>query len=81
MRKSITKLSEIPKGSRFVITGFEEEGSEYSEKLLKMGFVAGTIVERTSADISDPMVFSVRHSRVALRKKEAREIFVKDSES
>lgn len=80
MSNNITKLSEIPKGSRFIISGFEQEGSEYSEKLLKMGFVEGTVVERTSADISDPMVFSVRHSRVALRKKEAREIYVKDPE-
>lgn len=80
MTTSITKLSEIPKGSQFIICGFVNQGSEYSEKLLKMGFVEGTRVERTSADISDPMVFSVRHSRVALRKKEAREILVKDSE-
>ncbi|MDC7232616.1 MAG: FeoA family protein [Spirochaetales bacterium] len=77
MTTSITKLSEIPKGSQFIIKGFENQDSEYAEKLLKMGFVEGTVVERTSADISDPMVFSLRHCRVALRKKEAAEILVK----
>lgn len=80
MSTGITRLSEIPKGSRYVVCGFENEESEYAEKLLKMGFVEGTVVERSSADINDPMVFSLRHSRVALRKKEAGEIRVKDSE-
>ncbi len=77
---NIKNLSEIPKGSRYIISGFENSGSEYSEKLMKMGFVEGTPVERTGADINDPMVFSLRHSRVALRKKEAQVILVRESD-
>ena len=77
---NIKNLSRDSQGKQVHNKRFENSGSEYSEKLMKMGFVEGTPVERTGADINDPMVFSLRHSRVALRKKEAQVILVRESD-
>jgi len=75
---AVNNLSDIPRGRKFMITGYSDPGSEYSAKLVKMGFVEGTVIERTGTEISDPMVLNVRHSRVALRRHEARVVLVRD---
>jgi len=77
---TVNNLSDIPRGHKFIITGYSDPQSEYSQKLVKMGFVEGTVVERTETEISDPIILNLRHSRVALRRGEAKTILVRDAE-
>lgn len=69
-------LSNIKPGNAYQILGFENNSSDYAEKLYKMGFVEGTPVELAPVNLTDPMVIDIRGSRVALRRKEAEEILV-----
>ena len=71
-------LSEIRRDKIYEIQGFTSESSVYAEKLYKMGFVKGTPVELAPVGISDPIVVQIRGSRIALRKKEAQEILVRE---
>lgn len=71
-------LSEIDKGKTYKVAGFEEATSVYADKLYKMGFVEGTPVQLAPVAISDPIVIEVRGSRVALRRKEAEQVIVKE---
>lgn len=73
-----TSLIDIIKGKTYEISGFTNQPNEYTEKLHKMGFVDGTPIELAPVAISDPMVFQIRGSRIALRKKEARQILVRE---
>ncbi|THB77150.1 MAG: ferrous iron transport protein A [Desulfobulbaceae bacterium] len=75
---STKNLAEISKGKSYEVAGFTSETSDYAEKLYKMGFVKGTPVELAPVKISDPMVVQIRGSRIALRKKEAQEILVRE---
>ena len=74
-------LADISKGKAYQIAGFADSSSEYSEILLKMGFVEGTKVELAPVKISDPIVYQIRGSRIALRKVEAKQILVKEAEN
>jgi len=73
----ITKLSDIVKHRCYTVYGFKED-SDYSEKLHKMGFVEGTIIKLAPVRTYDPIIFQIRSSRIALRKKEAELVFVKE---
>ena len=73
-----TNLAGISKGKLYEVEGFESNSSVYAEKLYKMGFVKGTPVTLAPVKISDPIVVQIRGSRIALRKKEAQEILVKE---
>lgn len=75
MAKQIN-LTEAVKGITYRISGFLDQESDYSYKLSKMGFIAGTPIELAPVAISDPMVFQIRGSRIALRRQEAKEILV-----
>jgi len=77
MSKEIN-LADIIKGRAYQIAGFNAQSLEYSEKLLKMGFVEGTPIELAPVKLSDPIVFQIRGSRIALRRNEARQILVKE---
>ena len=77
---SVKNLSDIHRGRKYMIAGYTDPHSPYSEKLVKMGFVEGTIVERTATEISDPLILNLRHSRVALRRGEAKIVLVRDVE-
>ena len=77
MSKNIN-LTEISKGRFYQIAGFLNHPSAYTEKLHKMGFVEGTPIELAPVKISDPIVFQIRGSRIALRKKEAQQILVQE---
>ena len=77
MTKAIN-LAEIQQGKTYEVNGFKSENSTYAEKLYKMGFVKGTPIELAPVKISDPIVFQIRGSRIALRKKEAQEILVEE---
>ncbi len=71
-------LTDICKGKAYQISGFINHLSDYSEKLHKMGFVKGTPIELAPVKLSDPIVFQIRGSRIALRRKEAQQILVKE---
>ncbi len=71
-------LADIRKGIAYQISGFTDHPSDYTDKLHKMGFVEGTPVELAPVKISDPIVFQIRGSRIALRKKEAQQILVRE---
>jgi ferrous iron transport protein A len=75
---STINLAGISKGKLYEVEGFESSSSAYAEKLYKMGFVKGTRVELAPVTISDPIVVQIRGSRIALRKKEAQEILVRE---
>lgn len=69
-------LSDIPLVVKHKIVQFENPNSDYAKKLIAMGFVEGTIVERTSAMIQDPIIYFLRNVRIALRSDEAKTIYV-----
>lgn len=71
-------LADICKGKAYQIDSFKDPASYYSEKLQKMGFVEGTPIELAPVNLLDPIVFQIRGSRIALRKKEAQNILVKE---
>lgn len=71
-------LDEMIKGTTYQVAGFANQGTDYAEKLHKMGFVQGTQLQLAPVAISDPMVIEIRGCRVALRKSEAKEIFVEE---
>jgi ferrous iron transport protein A len=73
-----TSLIDIIKGKTYQISGFTNHPNDYTDKLHKMGFVDGTPIELAPVAISDPMVFQIRGSRIALRKKEAQQILVRE---
>ncbi len=73
----ISRLSDILKDRCYKVHGFKED-SDYSDKLHKMGFVEGTIIKLAPVKTYDPIIFQIRSSRIALRKKEAELILVKE---
>ncbi|MDA3800124.1 MAG: FeoA family protein [Kiritimatiellae bacterium] len=73
----IIKLSDIVPNKCYTVAGFKEE-SDYSDKLHKMGFVKGTVIKLAPVKTYDPMIFQIRASRIALRKKEASQILVEE---
>ncbi len=77
MSKSIN-LADITKGKAYQVSGFTNHPSDYTEKLHKMGFVEGTPIELAPVHLSDPIVYQIRGSRIALRKKEAQQILVQE---
>ena len=76
MAKSI-HLANICHGNTYEVSGFADSDSDYAEKLYKMGFVEGTAIELAPVNLSDPIIIQIRGSRVALRKKEAQQVFVR----
>lgn len=69
-------LADMTQGSIYRVLGFKSETSVYAQKLHKMGFVKGTPVALAPVAMNDPIVIQIRGSRVALRKTEARQVFV-----
>ncbi|WP_320008577.1 FeoA family protein [Maridesulfovibrio sp.] len=69
-------LSRILEGRTYSVLGFECETSDYALKLRKMGFIEGTAITLAPIKISDPMIFEIRGSRLALRKAEAEQVKV-----
>ena len=72
------RLTEVQKNKWYQIAGFIDSPSIYSEKLYKMGFVEGTSIQLAPVKLSDPLVFQIRGSRIALRKKEAEQVLVRE---
>jgi len=62
----------------YTVAGFTNEASDYARKLHKMGFTPGTEVTLAPVKMSDPLIVQIRGGRVALRKKEAQQVLVKE---
>jgi len=77
MTKNIS-LANMNVGRSYQVLGFENKTSDYAEKLEKMGFVEGTPIQLAPVNLTDPMVIQIRGSRIALRKKEAQQVLVKE---
>lgn len=71
-------LANISLGKSYEISGFQDGAPAYAEKLYKMGFTEGTRVTLAPVQMSDPMVIQIRGSRIALRKREAKQVLVKE---
>ena len=72
-------LAAMLQDKSYRVVGFHNDATDYAEKLLKMGFVTGTPVALAPTGLKDPLVVSIRGSRIALRKAEAQEILVEES--
>lgn len=77
----MTSLAECKAGENVVISHVEGSGA-FRARLNEMGFVTGKTVKRLfSSPIGNPIVFEVLGSQVALRKDEAKKIFILDPDS
>ena len=72
-------LATMLQDKSYRVVGFQNDATDYAEKLLKMGFVAGTPVALAPTGQKDPLVVNIRGSRIALRRAEAQEIIVEES--
>lgn len=76
------KLSELPRGSRARIIGFEQGSNGYRSKLYSLGLTRGSeIFIRRLAPLGDPVEVEVRGSRMSLRKEEASVILTEEVNS
>lgn len=71
-------LDQVRKGKTYQVAGFQNSESAYAEKLYKMGFVEGTPLRLAPVALKDPMVVEIRGSRIALRRMEAKQVFVEE---
>ena len=66
------KFSELKKGDKVEIVGYNEGDSAYKSKLLSMGLVRGVQIEvLQAAPLGDPIEVAVLSYRLSLRKEEA----------
>ncbi|MBR4786047.1 MAG: ferrous iron transport protein A [Fibrobacter sp.] len=66
------KFSELKKGDKVEIVGYNEGDSAYKSKLLSMGLVRGVQIEvLQAAPLGDPIEVGVLSYRLSLRKEEA----------
>lgn len=67
-----SKFSELKRGDKVEIVGYNEGDSAYKSKLLSMGLVRGVQMEVLQvAPLGDPIEVSVLSYRLSLRKEEA----------
>ena len=71
-------LADMQSNRKYRVAGFNETVFGYTDKLFKMGFVEGTPIQLAPVALGDPIVVEVRGSRVALRKSEAQQVYVKE---
>ena len=66
------KFSELKKGDKAEIIGYNTGDSQYKSKLLSMGLVRGVVLQVLQvAPLGDPVEVSVLSYRLSLRKQEA----------
>lgn len=66
------KFSELKKGDKVEIVGYNDGDARYKSKLLSMGLVRGVTLEIMQvAPLGDPIEVSVLSYRLSLRKNEA----------
>lgn len=66
------QFSDLKRGDKVEIVGYNEGDSRYKSKLLSMGLVRGVTLEVMQvAPLGDPIEVSVLSYRLSLRKQEA----------
>lgn len=66
------QFSELRRGDKVEIIGYNEGDSHYKSKLLSMGLVRGVVLEVMQvAPLGDPVEVSVLSYRLSLRRQEA----------
>ncbi len=75
---TVLDLTSMLTSKTYTVSGFTDETTEYARKLHKMGFIPGTAVRLAPVKMSDPLIVQIRGSRVALRKKEAQQVLIKE---
>ena len=66
------KFSDLKRGDKVEIVGYNEGDSAYKSKLLSMGLVRGVVLEILQvAPLGDPIEVGVLSYRLSLRKEEA----------
>lgn len=73
-----SKLSDIEEGKTYSVVGFTGDDIAYVDHLQRMGFSEGTTVKKGSSNFKDPFSLVFRGGRIALRKKEAACVIVKE---
>ncbi len=74
----VKRLSSMQATEKAVVSGFSSDcDCQYRQQLLSMGVVPKTVVELLRvAPLDDPMAFSVRGTRLILRRDEADQVFI-----
>ena len=73
MSKGLHNISECQVGDSLVLTGYNEQKSNYRLKLLAMGLVPGTTFTLSKrAPMGDPIELTFRGSAISLRVEEAK---------
>ena len=70
-------LSEIPSGESVTLRRFNpQKGYGFTNRLVSLGFTPGVTIEMLQNYWYGPLVVSVRGTRVALGRQEAKSVFV-----
>ncbi len=78
MKHPLFTLSQIEYGKTYSVIGTKGDNPDYGNQLESLGFTKGTLVQKGPSSIGDPFAVHLRGSRVALRRKEAQEILVRE---
>ncbi len=78
MKQPPLTLPDMEYGKIYKVLGFAEKNPNYVIQLKNLGFTEGTEVTRGPSSINDPFAVLLRGSRIALRKKEAMELFIEE---
>ncbi len=66
------RLLENATGQKFLIEGYNEEDPTFRQKLVSLGFIPGVTFDVVRyAPLGDPIEISILDTHVALRKKDA----------
>jgi len=73
----MVRLSELKKGDRARVVGFDEPATPYSRHLLSLGLIPGTRIEVARfAPLGDPVEIQFRGACLVLRPSEARSLLL-----
>lgn len=69
------RLSELSKGDQGIISSIEKY--EVQVALMNLGVIVGDLLKLSDiAPLGDPIAFTVNHTKVSIRKNDARTIWV-----
>lgn len=72
-------LCELKTGQKGTIKNIVGD-KNLSKRLYALGFIEGTeIILKTSAPLGDPLVVSIRGFKIAIRKNDAKNIFLREA--
>lgn len=72
-------LSDLKFGEKGIIKSISCD-KKLSKRLFALGFIEGTEIKlKNSAPLGDPIIIHIRDFNIALRKKDAKNIFLKEA--